>query len=148
MFKVVIDTNLLINGSHDDYNYANRIIDAVIDGKVLAFANRATLAENCLMAGKKVTDMDYKKKLDIYFEKVRTVGDATERLAVVEDPDDNKLVESAVAAEANYVISSDRHLLKLGHYDGIPVVSPQQFWNIFQEESGDSWKEWIGQFIK
>jgi putative PIN family toxin of toxin-antitoxin system len=148
MFKVVIDTNLLINAAKDEYNYANRIIDEVLAGKILAYANPATFAENCLMAEKKVRDPEYKDKLNHYFEKVRITEAPVERLAVVEDNDDNKLVESAVVAKAGYVISSDQHLTKLEHYDGIRILSPQQFWTVYEEESGASWQDWIKQFIK
>ena len=49
-------------------------------------------------------------------------------LEVVEnDPDDNRVLECAVAAEANYIISGDKHLLDLGEYQGIEVLPPAGF---------------------
>jgi uncharacterized protein len=47
--------------------------------------------------------------------------------AIKEDPDDDRVLECAVAGEADYVVSSDRHLLKLGSYDGIPIMTVRQF---------------------
>ena len=49
-------------------------------------------------------------------------------LEVVEDdPDDNRVLECAVAAKVNYIISGDKHLLDLGEYRGIEVLPPAGF---------------------
>ena len=147
--RVVIDTNLLIDGVKDDFNYGNRVIDLVLAGKIQAFANRATLRENKLIAGKKVKDLDYSEKLEKYFEKVQVTNSyGLDSIDVVEDKEDNKLVESAVASGADYLISSDKHLLKLESYKGVKMVRPQEFVNLYEEESGLGWNQWIGDFIK
>lgn len=46
---------------------------------------------------------------------------------VSDDPDDNRVLECAVAGRADCVVSGDRHLLRLGSYDGIVVVTARQF---------------------
>jgi len=147
MFKVVIDTNLLIDGSQDDNNFGNRIIDEVIAGKIKAFANRGTLSENRLISRQKVADADYRAKLEKYFSLVGFVAQR-ERLNIAEDKDDNKLVESAVAAGADYLISADRHLLKIEEYQKIKIVSPSHFWAIYEDEHGGGWRDWINSFIR
>jgi hypothetical protein len=54
--------------------------------------------------------------------------DSEMRLDVVEDdPDDNRVLECAVAAEAEYIVSGDDHLLDLGEYRGIEVLPPAGF---------------------
>ena len=51
-----------------------------------------------------------------------------ERLSVVpDDPDDDKILEAAVAGEAAFVVSGDRHLLQLRTYRGIRIVTPAVF---------------------
>jgi len=147
MLKVVIDTNLLIDGSSDDNNYGNRIIDEVIAGKISAFANRQTLQENRLISRQKISDADYRAKLEKYFSLVRFVP-RKERLNIVEDKEDNKLLESAIAADVDYLISSDQHLLKIEEYQKIKIVSPSQFWAIYEDEQGGGWRNWINSFIK
>ncbi|MCL5435613.1 MAG: putative toxin-antitoxin system toxin component, PIN family [Patescibacteria group bacterium] len=148
MYKVVLDTNLLINGSGDDYNYGSRIIDAVNAGKLLAFANRATLRENQLIAESKVKDETYRKKLQEFFGKVHRVESFAQKLDVVADSEDNKLVESAAAARADFLISSDRHLLDLEEFEGIKIVAPEAFWSEYMEASGAAWKDWLKNFIR
>jgi uncharacterized protein len=45
---------------------------------------------------------------------------------VKDDPDDNKIIVCAVEGNADYIVSSDIHLAKLGTYQGIPIVPPRQ----------------------
>jgi len=47
--------------------------------------------------------------------------------AVTDDPDDDRVLECAVAAQADAIISGDRHLLRLGSFRSIPIRSPRQF---------------------
>lgn len=46
---------------------------------------------------------------------------------VVDDPPDNRVLECAVDAGADYVVSGDTHLLKLREYRSVKVVSPSEF---------------------
>lgn len=144
--KVVIDTNILINASEDDYNYGNRIIDAVLDGRIQAFANPQTLRENRLIARRKITDQDYLQKLENYFDAVTEVEG--QRIDVVEDEEDNKILASGMAAGVDYLITSDWHLLKIGQYEGVKMISPQGFWAEYETESGEGWQNWLNNFIK
>jgi putative PIN family toxin of toxin-antitoxin system len=46
---------------------------------------------------------------------------------VGDDPDDDKFIECALVADATAVVSGDRHLLELGSYEGIAMLSPTDF---------------------
>lgn len=46
---------------------------------------------------------------------------------VADDPDDNRVLECAWAGRADYMVSGDRHLLKLGSYERIPILTVRQF---------------------
>lgn len=51
--------------------------------------------------------------------------------AVPDDPDDNRILECAVEAQAQVIVSGDRHLLALGEYKSISISSPRQFIGLF-----------------
>lgn len=52
----------------------------------------------------------------------------TNSLRVVQDdPDDDKFLECASLGGAKTLVSRDRHLLALGVYEGIRIVTPTQF---------------------
>lgn len=47
---------------------------------------------------------------------------------IVADPDDDKILECAVVAGATHIVSGDRrHILPLGSYAGIPILSAAEY---------------------
>jgi len=46
---------------------------------------------------------------------------------VAADPDDDVILHCAVIARAEYVVSGDRHILALGEYAGIPILTVHDF---------------------
>ena len=141
--KVVLDTNVLITAFKDEYSYQKRIIDEIINGRILAFANTQTIRENRLILNRLIEDSSYKKELDDFFSQLEVVQNF-HKVHVVEDREDNKILESAVEAHADYLITEDHHLLQLNSYKNVGIVEPIEFWKIYEEEIGDNpWQKWI-----
>ena len=57
------------------------------------------------------------------------VLDPPRRVADSEDPEDDRVLDLALATEAALVVSDDRHLLDLSPWRGIPVVTARDFAN-------------------
>lgn len=47
---------------------------------------------------------------------------------VLEDPDDDIYLIAAIEGHASVVVSGDKHLLKLGAYKGIKILSPKEYY--------------------
>lgn len=61
-------------------------------------------------------------------EKISNVVTPQQELRIIEnDPDDNRILECAVEADADYIVSGDRHLLDLEKYEDIKIVTPAEF---------------------
>jgi putative PIN family toxin of toxin-antitoxin system len=58
--------------------------------------------------------------------RVATVVYPKQKLTVIRDPDDNKILECAVEAEAHIVAAFDKDLLDLKEYEGIKVAHPSK----------------------
>ena len=56
------------------------------------------------------------------------------RLSVLKDIPDNRILECAVEAQADLVVTEDRHLLKLKKFQGIPIIRLVDFLRMFPEE--------------
>ncbi|MFH0869630.1 MAG: putative toxin-antitoxin system toxin component, PIN family [archaeon] len=68
-------------------------------------------------------------------ESISTIVRPETRLDVVkEDPDDNKILECALAGKVDYVISNDKHLLKVKEYSGIRIIKPEELLIILKEK--------------
>lgn len=63
---------------------------------------------------------------------VEVVQDLPIEPVIKRDPDDDKILACAAAAQAEWIISGDHHLLNVKRYKGIRIVTPTQFsriWN-------------------
>ncbi|PKP56620.1 MAG: putative toxin-antitoxin system toxin component, PIN family [Candidatus Altiarchaeales archaeon HGW-Altiarchaeales-2] len=50
-----------------------------------------------------------------------------------EDPDDNKVLECAVTAKADYIVSGDHHLRDLKEYHAIKIIASKDMLEIFKK---------------
>ena len=48
-------------------------------------------------------------------------------VTVCRDPDDNKFLEAAIAAGAEYVVTGDKDLRSLDEYQGVKIRFPVEF---------------------
>jgi predicted nucleic acid-binding protein len=46
---------------------------------------------------------------------------------VEDDPSDNIFIEAAVAGKAKLIVSGDGHLLNLGSFRDIPIITAKEF---------------------
>jgi putative PIN family toxin of toxin-antitoxin system len=62
--------------------------------------------------------------------KVTTVVFPTHKVTVVRDPDDDKIIECALEAKADLIVTFDKDLLSLKEYEGIKIVHPMmlKYW--------------------
>jgi putative PIN family toxin of toxin-antitoxin system len=51
----------------------------------------------------------------------------TKTVAVCRDPDDDKFLEAAVAAKAEYLVTGDKDLRGIGEYEGVKIRFPAEF---------------------
>lgn len=54
-------------------------------------------------------------------------------IIIEEDPTDDKFLFCALASKADFIVSGDKHLLKLKSFHGIPIVTARQFLNRLRE---------------
>ena len=55
---------------------------------------------------------------------------------ITADPSDNRILECAFAAQSQYLVTGDNHLLKLQQYGETRIVKLAEFMEILQSESG------------
>jgi len=133
MIRVVADTNIFISA-------------LMFGGVPGSFLDLASLGTFLLVTSPVLLD-ELDEKLRLKFELSPTDADivrsrleataqivsAMESLAIIkDDPDDDRVLECAVAGHADYIVSGDRHLLKLGSYDSIPILTVRQFLDTIQ----------------
>ena len=71
------------------------------------------------------------EKRGAFLAKITSCAEIVSTLVVLndvpDDPDDNRVLECAVDGRAYSIVTGDRHLLRLGSYAGIPIVTVRSF---------------------
>lgn len=148
MFKIVLDTNVLINGVQDENSYTYKIMAACIAGDLTAYLSHQTQRENELLASRLITDEEYLNILDDFYDAAEKVTPKNHTDIISADPEDNKFLDVAEASGADYLISNDHHLLDLQMFEKTKIVEPADFWSHYQAELGeegegaDEWNSW------
>lgn len=56
----------------------------------------------------------------------------TKRFNIVRDPDDNKIIETAIEGECEYIITGDKDLLVLKKYERVKIITAREFLSKFK----------------
>ena len=132
--KIVLDTNIFISGIFWEGNYCSQIIDSWRNGKVVLISSPEIVQELV------VTLRDFKIKMseeminqwrDMIIENSKMVIPEFKLDIVKDDLSDNKFFEAAVVGEADYIVSQDKHLLKVKEYGEVKVINPEDFVKLF-----------------
>lgn len=128
-FVAVFDTNILLSGIGWKGN-PFRCLELARAGTVEVVACQEILDELTEKLESRLaqsSDVITETLADLLIS-LRVVSITGELKEIVADPDDDKVLECAVVANATHIVSGDRkHLLPLGNYRGIPIVSPTEF---------------------
>lgn len=126
--KIVCDTNTLVSGFLWRGNEF-RLLSAVVERKAILFSSPALLSEFLrVLSYERIRPFVADQR--VVAEKLESISvfvKPKEAVVVVkEDPADDKVLECALAAGADFIVSGDKHLLKLREFRGIPIITTKQ----------------------
>jgi len=127
--RVVLDTNVLISAILFG-GKPRQILEKAIRGEIQLCISEPILEE--LRGVLRRPKFDYSPEaVQVILTELMGTADfinPSETLNIVpEDPEDNRILECAVEAEANYIVTGDIHLLRLGSYQDIKVLNAVAF---------------------
>ena len=128
--RVVLDTNVLIAAAWNAGSASRRIVETCLEGKDLrAVSSPALRREYEFILKRAARKSKYRKSLQRLVETAEVVEcDAREMgIEVPADPDDAKVLATAVAGKVDALIGNDHHLLDLAHDSQIPILRPSEF---------------------
>ena len=127
--KTVLDTNVLVSAALSN-GKPYRILSMAEDEDITSVTSSAITDElqNVLSRDQlPFTDNQVNELVSKILSISRVVEPQTEIEYIEDDPDDDKILEAAVAGEADFIVSGDSHLLDIGEYNDIRILSPDQF---------------------
>jgi len=123
--KVTLDTNIYVSA----FQFGGmRLLHMAVDGDIEIAVSQPILDELIRVLREKFHWDGYR----LNGAKQQLLGLAqlvapAQTLDVIEDEPDNRILECAVAAGSEFIISADNDLLRLGSYAGIPIVRAADF---------------------
>jgi putative PIN family toxin of toxin-antitoxin system len=127
---VVLDTNVLLSALVFPGSKPDQVLQRVRQGEVALFLSAFILAEleRILRDKFRFTTRQTDERVAV-IRRMATLVEPTERIALlVAKDDDNRILECAVAARADYLVTGDKeHLLPLRSIGATQIVTPTAF---------------------
>jgi putative PIN family toxin of toxin-antitoxin system len=131
--KVVFDTNVWVSIFMEDVLYGEFSLvkpeltiyiskEIIFElSKVLLYPRIAKILEN---AGIREKDV-----LRVISDDSKMVEPKIKLHIIDKDEEDNKILECALAARADFIVSGDKHLLELGKFRKTKILTPREFFD-------------------
>jgi len=127
--RVILDTNVFVSAvffSGPPY----QILKAWRDNKIQVVVSPEILEEYQRVGGilvKQFPKVDLGPIIDLLALEANLVSPPPLPQPICADPDDDKFLACALASRTKFVITGDKHLLKVSGYRGIEIVRPRKF---------------------
>jgi putative PIN family toxin of toxin-antitoxin system len=126
--RIVVDTNVIVSALVFG-GLPRRVFEVAESGRCeFCYSAEIEAETHRVLQDKFGWDAD---RLNRYLPALWRLGERVtpkRRVQVVkEDPDDNRILECALAAGAGTIVSGDGHLLRLNGYEGLSILTPRAF---------------------
>lgn len=137
MIRAVLDINGVLIGILSEKGVPGRILRAWLDEWLHLVTSRAILKElRRVLRYPKISrrhrssDAQVTEFVEDLTSLAIVVPGELSFAVVVEDPSEDRYLECAVEGEAGYVVSGDRHLIRMAQYEGVEIPSPRAFLDV------------------
>ncbi len=126
--RVVFDSNIFVSALTLPGGKGDAAVAHVLSGKVVVLMSEPLMGEVLGVLGRKFAfDRDQLARVALFLSELAEHVAPRDRITVLPDEPDNRILECAVAGRADLIITGDRHMLRLGHYEGTEIVSLRVF---------------------
>jgi putative PIN family toxin of toxin-antitoxin system len=135
MLRVVIDTNVLVSAVLSKSGAPAKVLDLWRKHSFIVATSEAAVQEIRRVLDRMSTGRKYvlpsgevSNLLNLLHEESQIVpGQVNADGTIPQDSSDEKFLAIAIEGSADAIISGDKHLLDLGKYQNIPILTPRQF---------------------
>jgi len=141
MLKAVIDTNILVSAVLSKNGTPAKILEVWRKRSFLLAINEAAMQE----AQRVLNDLGSTGKYNLPSNEISELlqllrkeaqfvpGQITVAGIIPQDTTDENFLSIALEANADVIISGDKHLLNLGKFKNIPILTPRQFLDFLKQ---------------
>jgi putative PIN family toxin of toxin-antitoxin system len=130
MARVVIDTNVLVSAFINN-GKPRKLLQLLEKHTVISSIQMLAELADVLSRDKfSATNSQVERYISIIVKKTRIVTVDSISKVILEDPDDDLVLSTALKGKANYIVTGDKHLLSLKKYEKIEILKVNQLLEI------------------
>ena len=132
MIRATVDTNILISGLVYRRGKPHDLLQRALAGEISLTISQPIVDEMADVLARKfgATLEETAEAREIVAEAARIVTPSVELNVIAHDPPDNRVLECAVSAESDYIVTGDKDLLRLKQFNGIRIVTVAELLDI------------------
>lgn len=131
--KIVLDTNVLISATFWNGD-SERVLKKIEQKEFELVLSKEILEEFArVLDYEEIQDKIRDKSLEMkrtveMVASISTIVEPHQRFRLVkDDPDDDKFLDCAFEGKARFIVSQNKHLLRLKEFEGIKIITPSEF---------------------
>ena len=126
--RIVLDTNVLVSALISRDGPPGRVLAAIRNQRLTLVTSEAQLVElRAVLGRERLRRYIRSEEGQDLIRNLEAIGEVVADLPNISaspDPDDNVILATAVAGQADVVVSGDKkHMLVLGQIEGIPIIT-------------------------
>lgn len=122
--KVVFDTNILVSALVFPGGRGEAALQRIIEERDRLVISQPIIDELLGILGRKFSrDREELAHVAVFLAELGAMVKPRQRLQVVADEPDNRILECAVTGRADVIVTGDKALLELGEHDGVKIIS-------------------------
>lgn len=126
--RVVFDTNIFISAFILLGSEGERAVLKIIDGLDILLLSKEILDEFLYILSTKFSrDEEEISRVAVILSEISEWVKPTERINILADHPDNRILECAVSGKADIIVTGDKNFLKLKNYRGIRIISLKEY---------------------
>jgi putative PIN family toxin of toxin-antitoxin system len=130
--NAVFDTNIFVSALALPGGQAEHAINLVMDARVNLLISKDIIHEVLgVLARKFSKDSEELSRVAVFLSELGELIVPLEKLAVLDDEPDNRILECAVTGHADVIVTGDRAMLNIKNYMGIRILSLRHFLDEF-----------------
>ncbi len=130
MLKAVYDTNIIVSAVLHKDRLPASLLSLALEDKVRLFVSKELLKEYEGILKRPKFKLDEKEIEDLMklIKRKSIKVKPTKRLTIIKkDPPDNRILECALEAEADFIVTGNKKHFPFDKFHEIKVVNPQEF---------------------
>jgi hypothetical protein len=143
MLKAVVDTNIIVSGTISTSGAPFEVLEGWRNHKFMLVTSKLILKEVERVFGyphikslSNLKENEIKAIITVIKEYSIVTPGKAKIDEITADPDDNMFLVCAKEAEADFIVSGDKHLLSLRAFQGIPIMTARQFIETLKQRIG------------